>query len=159
MIIGDWFSEWLNGTLARNPCGATTSDVTESLDFPDFQFDDLPCNCTDAAHAQRSSCAECEYEYDTGGTTLDHSAPSGHESDPLALLWDSLPIGVVYLLVFVVGTCGNLLVVFVVSHFKNMRNVTNIFLASLSTADLCLIWFCVPIQVRDVVFIHCCCST
>ncbi|CAJ0573465.1 unnamed protein product, partial [Mesorhabditis spiculigera] len=51
-----------------------------------------------------------------------------------------------YLVVFLVGTIGNALVIFVVNRFKRMRNVTNVFLASLSTADLCLIWFCVPIM-------------
>ncbi|XGW10693.1 hypothetical protein V3C99_012304 [Haemonchus contortus] len=51
-----------------------------------------------------------------------------------------------YLIVFLVGTVGNAMVIFVVNRFKRMRNVTNVFLASLSTADLCLIWFCVPIM-------------
>lgn len=40
-------------------------------------------------------------------------------------------------------------VIFVVNRFKRMRNVTNVFLASLSTADLCLIWICVPVMVRE----------
>ncbi len=68
------------------------------------------------------------------------------EAPPPSIL-EIVPPGIVYALVFLVGTVGNILVIFVVVHFKNMRNVTNIFLASLSTADLCLIWFCVPIQV------------
>lgn len=51
-----------------------------------------------------------------------------------------------YGLVFLIGLVGNLLVIIVVQRYKKMRNVTNVFLASLSTADLLLILFCAPIQ-------------
>ncbi|WKX97589.1 hypothetical protein Q1695_013337 [Nippostrongylus brasiliensis] len=61
-------------------------------------------------------------------------------------LFEAALPALLYLLVFLVGTVGNAMVIFVVNRFKRMRNVTNIFLVSLSTADLCLIWFCVPIM-------------
>lgn len=76
-----------------------------------------------------------------------HPARVHFEDAPSLPVAEILPAGIIYALVFLIGTGGNLLVVFVVVHFKNMRTVTNMFLASLSTADLCLIWFCVPIQV------------
>ncbi|KAK6735087.1 hypothetical protein RB195_018343 [Necator americanus] len=62
-------------------------------------------------------------------------------------LFEAALPALLYLTVFLVGTVGNAMVIFVVNRFKRMRNVTNVFLASLSTADLCLIWFCVPIMV------------
>ncbi|VDM78982.1 unnamed protein product, partial [Strongylus vulgaris] len=61
-------------------------------------------------------------------------------------LFEAALPALMYLIVFLVGTVGNAMVIFVVNRFKRMRNVTNVFLASLSTADLCLIWFCVPIM-------------
>ncbi|KAK6735086.1 hypothetical protein RB195_018343 [Necator americanus] len=61
-------------------------------------------------------------------------------------LFEAALPALLYLTVFLVGTVGNAMVIFVVNRFKRMRNVTNVFLASLSTADLCLIWFCVPIM-------------
>ncbi|GMS84631.1 hypothetical protein PENTCL1PPCAC_6806, partial [Pristionchus entomophagus] len=64
----------------------------------------------------------------------------------MELLSEIAPPALIYLMVFFVGTIGNILVIFVVNRFKRMRNVTNVFLASLSTADLCLIWICVPVM-------------
>lgn len=61
-------------------------------------------------------------------------------------LFEAALPALMYLIVFLIGTVGNAMVIFVVNRFKRMRNVTNVFLASLSTADLCLIWFCVPIM-------------
>ncbi len=64
----------------------------------------------------------------------------GSAGGEVGLLGQSAPLGLLYGLVFVLGTVGNGLVIFVVRRYKRMRNATNLFLASLSTADLLLIW-------------------
>ncbi len=43
---------------------------------------------------------------------------------------------------------GNGLIVYTVIHFRRMRTLSNVFLASLATADLLLIIVCVPVKVR-----------
>jgi 7 transmembrane receptor (rhodopsin family) len=92
------------------------------------------CNCSIALHAYLEPCFDvCDYP-----------------EAPLPPIEEVLVPGFVYALVFLVGTIGNGLVIFVVNRFRRMRNVTNVFLASLSTADLCLIWLCVPIMVSPV---------
>ncbi|CAB3404820.1 unnamed protein product [Caenorhabditis bovis] len=95
------------------------------------------CNCTHPLHLFLEVCVnKCSAE-DSGRVLFSLSEEQIFEI--------ALP-GLLYLIVFLVGTIGNSMVIFVVNRFKRMRNVTNIFLASLSTADLCLIWFCVPIM-------------
>jgi len=54
--------------------------------------------------------------------------------------------GIVYGLTFLVGLVGNSLIVYSVAHFRRMKSLSNIFLASLATADLILIVFCVPVK-------------
>uniref|UniRef100_A0A0M3IFU3 G_PROTEIN_RECEP_F1_2 domain-containing protein n=1 Tax=Ascaris lumbricoides TaxID=6252 RepID=A0A0M3IFU3_ASCLU len=100
----------------------------EAFDWENFTSSD--CNCS---HPMHSYLAVCEGICESISPSL---PPFAEVAAPAAL----------YLMVFLVGTIGNALVIFVVNRFKRMRNVTNIFLASLSTADLCLIWFCVPIM-------------
>ncbi|CAD6197461.1 unnamed protein product [Caenorhabditis auriculariae] len=94
------------------------------------------CNCTHPLHKFLEVCTSICTVHHTGVVF------SMSEED---LFEVALP-AFLYSLVFLVGTVGNAMVIFVVNRFKRMRNVTNIFLASLSTADLCLIWFCVPIM-------------
>lgn len=54
--------------------------------------------------------------------------------------------GLVYGLTFLVGLVGNSLIVYSVAHFKRMKSLSNVFLASLATADLILVIFCVPVK-------------
>lgn len=54
--------------------------------------------------------------------------------------------GLVYGLTFLVGIIGNTLIVYSVIHFRRMKSLSNVFLASLATADLILIIFCVPVK-------------
>lgn len=54
--------------------------------------------------------------------------------------------GIVYGLTFAVGLIGNILIIYSVVHFRRMKSLSNIFLASLATADLILIIFCVPVK-------------
>lgn len=54
--------------------------------------------------------------------------------------------GLVYGLTFAVGMIGNTLIIYSVLHFRRMKSLSNVFLASLATADLILIIFCVPVK-------------
>lgn len=116
---------------------ASCYTVQESnFDYEEFDWENLTaqdCNCTNLLHRYLSVCdGICE------PLTLKTS-----DFTEIAIL------GLLYLSVFLVGTIGNALVIFVVNRFRRMRTVTNIFLAALSTADLCLIWICVPIVVSN----------
>lgn len=54
--------------------------------------------------------------------------------------------GIVYGLTFLVGIIGNVLIVYSVAKFRQMKSLSNVFLASLATADLVLIIFCIPVK-------------
>ncbi|GIY70885.1 neuropeptide SIFamide receptor [Caerostris extrusa] len=49
-----------------------------------------------------------------------------------------------YIVVFILGTIGNVFVIGVVLRMKRMRSVTNYYLANLALADLLVIIFCIP---------------
>lgn len=51
---------------------------------------------------------------------------------------------VTYVLTFIVGVVGNILVCFAVWINKDLRTITNIFMVNLSIADLLIIVFCLP---------------
>lgn len=57
-----------------------------------------------------------------------------------------LVTGLIYGLTFLVGTIGNSLIVYSVVQFRHMKSLSNIFLASLATADLVLVICCVPVK-------------
>ncbi|CAF0929094.1 unnamed protein product [Adineta steineri] len=58
---------------------------------------------------------------------------------------------VLYLIVFIVGTVGNLLVIIVIQRNRSMRTVTNMFIMNLAAADLLVLLFCLPATViQDV---------
>ena len=58
-----------------------------------------------------------------------------------------IPVALVYGLTLAIGVVGNFLVIFSIARYRRMQNVTNIFLTSLSSADLLLILICVPMKV------------
>lgn len=57
-----------------------------------------------------------------------------------------IPVAISYGLTGIVGLIGNILVIFAIVKFPRMRTVTNMFLLSLSSADLLLVLVCVPIK-------------
>ena len=104
------------------------------LNWKNLTIDD--CNCSNPLHSYLNVCGSiCEPPRSASPNLREIAIP-----------------GVLCLAVFLIGTIGNALVILVVNRFKTMRTVTNIFLAALSTADLCLIWICVPIMVSSFLF-------
>ncbi len=65
-----------------------------------------------------------------------------------------IPVALVYGLTLAIGVVGNFLVIFSIARYRRMQNVTNIFLTSLSSADLLLILICVPIKVSAKFLSH-----
>ncbi|XP_077981382.1 cholecystokinin receptor-like [Glandiceps talaboti] len=63
---------------------------------------------------------------------------------PPLFVW--LPTVLVYLVTFVVGLIGNVLVLFSIKRCKRLQSATNFFLASLATADLIIIAIVIPFQ-------------
>ncbi|CAF1443375.1 unnamed protein product [Adineta steineri] len=58
---------------------------------------------------------------------------------------------ILYVIVFIVGTIGNLLVIIVIQRNRSMRTVTNMFIMNLAAADLLVLVFCLPATVvQDV---------
>jgi hypothetical protein len=63
--------------------------------------------------------------------------------------WSELiPTLVVYGTTMVIGITGNSLIIFTICRYRRMKSTTNVFLASLASADLLLIIICIPVKVR-----------
>jgi len=57
---------------------------------------------------------------------------------------------IAYLLIFLIGTCGNMMVIYVLMVEKELRNFTNYLLANLSIADLMVLFTCLPAAFHDL---------
>ncbi|CAI5440649.1 unnamed protein product [Caenorhabditis angaria] len=128
-------------SLPPDTTPAPHGDVCYNVEARDYDYEALfemveaDCDCGIEMHLIAPACQKvCE-----------HVLPPFLQISEDALFDYVIP-GLILFIVFCVGTIGNAMVIFVVNRFKRMRNVTNVFLASLSTADICLIWFCVPIM-------------
>lgn len=55
-----------------------------------------------------------------------------------------------YIIIFLIGIIGNLLVIYVLTKEKELRNFTNYLLANLSVADLMVLFTCVPSALHDL---------
>lgn len=56
----------------------------------------------------------------------------------------------IYAIIFILGTCGNIMVLHIFFKNSEMRNCTNFFLANLSIADLLVLFICIPIAMHDL---------
>lgn len=73
-------------------------------------------------------------------------------------IWEELvPTLVVYILTLVIGVTGNFLIIFTIARYRRMKSITNVFLASLASADLLLILVCIPVKVRNFIYIYILC--
>ncbi|XP_054268779.1 QRFP-like peptide receptor [Macrosteles quadrilineatus] len=61
-----------------------------------------------------------------------------------------LPPLAVYTLSLLLGVTGNILIVFTTCRYRRMKSPTNVFLASLATADLLLIIICIPVKLAKL---------
>jgi hypothetical protein len=58
--------------------------------------------------------------------------------------WYEWIVIAMYILTFIIGVSGNILVCFAVWRNRQMRTVTNMFIVNLSVADLGIIIICLP---------------
>lgn len=65
-----------------------------------------------------------------------------------------IPTATIYSAVFLLGVTGNALIILTISRHRRLKTITNIFLASLASADLLLIIVCVPVNVSFGLFIQ-----
>ncbi|GFS54843.1 QRFP-like peptide receptor [Trichonephila inaurata madagascariensis] len=72
------------------------------------------------------------------------------ESFSMYFLEELVPVAVIYGITLVVGLIGNLLIIYTVISFRRMRTISNVFLASLATADLLVVLICVPVKVSSI---------
>ncbi|CAH1398603.1 unnamed protein product [Nezara viridula] len=65
--------------------------------------------------------------------------------------WDELmPTLIVYSITLLIGIAGNSLIIFTITVYRRMKSTTNMFLASLASADLLLILICIPVKVGHI---------
>lgn len=88
-----------------------------------------------ASNSSNNGTADDDYDYDW-------------EESSNIFFWDELVLTlVVYGLTLVLGVLGNSLIVFTILRYRRMKSATNVFLASLASADLLLIIVCIPVKV------------
>ncbi|MBN3297834.1 GPR54 protein, partial [Amia calva] len=76
------------------------------------------------------------------GSGCNGSAFSGYQSPPL--LVDAWLVPLFFALIMLVGLVGNSLVIYVVTKHRQMRTVTNFYIANLATTDIIFLVCCVP---------------
>jgi 7 transmembrane receptor (rhodopsin family). len=83
-----------------------------------------------------NNASDVDYDYD-------------YEESHNIFNWSELiPTLVVYGATMVIGIAGNSLIIFTICRYRRMKSTTNVFLASLASADLLLIIICIPVKVR-----------
>ena len=93
--------------------------------------------------AQEASTYNNSYEY-----SYDYNASVNNLP-----LDEFIPVALIYGLVYVFGLFGNVLVIFTILKYRHMRNTTNVFLLSLSSADLLVVLICVPVKVSEKILL------
>jgi hypothetical protein len=84
---------------------------------------------------EESNETEADYDYD-------------YDQSHNIFNWSELiPTLVVYSATMVIGIAGNSLIIFTICRYRRMKSTTNVFLASLASADLLLITICIPVKV------------
>lgn len=133
----------MNDSLAvapSQPIGAVTA-WNESVD--DRVYEDYPLGSVrllrgNGSSGGESTWNETEYDYD-------------YEEALKTFFWSQLaPALVVYAATYLVGVAGNSLIIFTICRFRRLKTTTNVFLASLASADLLLILLCIPVKVRNL---------
>jgi len=58
---------------------------------------------------------------------------------------------VCYVIIFIIGVIGNVLVCLVVCRQRKMKNVTNYFIVNLAVSDLAVLLICIPFDFGEIV--------
>lgn len=83
----------------------------------------------------------------TLGPCLEYDYPANDSQH--VFNWNELaPVLAIYTLTYLIGVTGNVLIIYTIVHFRRLKSTTNVFLISLSSADLLLVLVCIPVKVR-----------
>jgi hypothetical protein len=93
----------------------------------------LPIKENKTEEEKNESDADYDYDYDESHNIFNWS--------------ELIPTLVVYGATMVIGIAGNSLIIFTICRYRRMKSTTNVFLASLASADLLLIIICIPVKV------------
>lgn len=66
---------------------------------------------------------------------------------PSIKLWPNKILIVLYLIIFITGLIGNVIVIYFVLFYKRMQSMTNKFITNLALADLLVIFVCIPDEI------------
>ncbi|XP_062583746.1 QRFP-like peptide receptor isoform X2 [Saccostrea cucullata] len=86
-----------------------------------------------------------DYGYD-GFWDYDYHYNYSYEHSDWLPIDELVPSVTFYSLIGLLGIAGNVLVIVAILTFPRMKNITNVFLLSLASADLLLVLICVPIK-------------
>nr|XP_053645626.1 uncharacterized protein LOC128697755 [Cherax quadricarinatus] len=110
-----------------------TEPIRDSGTDAEFNLDDV--NIALNQSLKNVTGNETYYDYD-------------YEAALETFFWRQLaPPLVVYGVTYVVGVVGNSLIIFTICRYRRLKTTTNVFLASLASADLLLILICIPVKV------------
>ncbi|XP_035698484.1 gastrin/cholecystokinin type B receptor-like [Branchiostoma floridae] len=98
---------------------------------------------------------DSEFDW-TFGNVSNSTGPNATLPEPYvgaAAILENLPVSVptilTYAVCFLLGTVGNVLVIFSVARFRRLRSTTNYLLGNLATADLLIVALCVPVKAAE----------
>ncbi|XP_039606540.1 G-protein coupled receptor 54-like [Polypterus senegalus] len=115
----------------------------ESLHFVDSSHSIMmPANETKLLNCQSGSDASLPLE-GPGALPMCNSSLLGSEQSP-PLLVDAWLVPLFFALIMLIGLVGNSLVIYVITKHKQMRTVTNFYIANLATTDIIFLVCCVP---------------
>lgn len=118
--------------------------INTSLDgnytFPALESTSLTNSVTDSPSQNGKNGTLCFMHYcDEGLDDLRRQI-----EDYVRPAWYEWIVVIVYILTFMVGLTGNVLVCFAVWRNRQMRTITNMFIVNLSVADLGILIICLP---------------
>ncbi|XP_076438283.1 QRFP-like peptide receptor [Babylonia areolata] len=119
------------------------TNVTATVEETDFNL-----NGSDANTATSCSCFPWN---DTSGRNDGVNTTAGHDvvsMSPPEYVYAYVTMAAA--LIFVAGVLGNLLVIYVVVRLRSMRTRMNLYLVSLSVADLMVLMICPPVALMDL---------
>lgn len=130
----------MNGSVADAPsllqgAGIASNDTVDDPLYDDYPQDVMTLLPGNGSNGYENAWNETEYDYD-------------YEKALDTFFWSQLaPALAVYSVTYLVGVTGNGLIIFTICRFRRLKTTTNVFLASLASADLLLIFLCIPVKV------------